>query len=201
MAGCVALVVAAGRGARFGGEVPKQYKRLGGEALLRRSVLSLVKHPQVDAVRTIIHPEDRELYDIAVDGLSLMDPAPGGDRRQESVRRGLESLADDAPETVLIHDAARPFVTRDLVSRVLSALQSTPGAIPAMPVRDTLKQATSENGGLIAATVDRSALWRAQTPQGFRYPEILAAHRRLAGATLTDDAAVAEQDEIGRAHV
>jgi 2-C-methyl-D-erythritol 4-phosphate cytidylyltransferase/2-C-methyl-D-erythritol 2,4-cyclodiphosphate synthase len=196
MAGCVALVVAAGRGARFGGDVPKQYKPLGGEALLRRSVLPLVNHPQVHAVRTIIHPEDRELYDIAVHGLSLMDPVPGGDSRQESVRRGLESLADDAPETVLIHDAARPFVTRELVSRILSALQSTPGAIPAMPVRDTLKKATAENGGLIAATVDRSALWRAQTPQGFRYLEILAAHRRLTGATLTDDAAVAEQDGL-----
>ncbi len=193
MAGCVALVVAAGRGARFGGGVPKQYRRLGGEPLLRRSVLPFVDHPQVDAVRSIIHPEDRELYDFATNGLNLMDPAPGGDSRQESVWRGLESLVDHAPETVLIHDAARPFVTRELVSRVLSALESTPGAIPAMPVRDTLKQGTSENGGLIAATVERSALWRAQTPQGFRYPEILAAHRRFAGATLTDDAAVAEQ--------
>lgn len=193
MAGCVALVVAAGRGARFGGGVPKQYRRLGGEALLRRTLLPLVEHAQVHAVRAIIHPEDRELYDAATNGLNLMDPAPGGDSRQESVLRGLESLADRAPETVLVHDAARPFVTRELVSRVLSALQSTPGAIPAMPVRDTLKQGTTEEGGLIAATVDRSALWRAQTPQGFRYPEILAAHRRFAGATLTDDAAVAEQ--------
>jgi 2-C-methyl-D-erythritol 4-phosphate cytidylyltransferase/2-C-methyl-D-erythritol 2,4-cyclodiphosphate synthase len=161
--------------------------------LLRRTLLPLVEHPQVHAVRAIIHPEDRELYDAATNGLNLMDPAPGGDSRQESVLRGLESLADRAPETVLVHDAARPFVTRELISRVLSALQSTPGAIPAMPVRDTLKQGTSEEGGLIAATVDRSALWRAQTPQGFRYPEILAAHRRFAGATLTDDAAVAEQ--------
>jgi len=193
MAGCVALVVAAGRGARFGGGVPKQYRRLGGEALLRRTLLPFVEHPQVHAVRAIIHPEDRELYDAASNDLNLMDPAPGGDSRQESVWRGLESLANCAPETVLVHDAARPFVTQELISRVLSALQSTPGAVPAMPVRDTLKQGTSEDGGLIAATVDRSALWRAQTPQGFRYPEILAAHRRFAGATLTDDAAVAEQ--------
>jgi 2-C-methyl-D-erythritol 4-phosphate cytidylyltransferase/2-C-methyl-D-erythritol 2,4-cyclodiphosphate synthase len=161
--------------------------------LLRRTLLPLVEHPQVHAVRAIIHPEDRELYDAVTNGLNLMNPAPGGDSRQESVLRGLESLADRAPETVLVHDAARPFVTGELISRVLSALQSTPGAIPAMPVRDTLKQGTSEEGGLVAATVDRSALWRAQTPQGFRYPEILAAHRRFAGATLTDDAAVAEQ--------
>jgi 2-C-methyl-D-erythritol 4-phosphate cytidylyltransferase/2-C-methyl-D-erythritol 2,4-cyclodiphosphate synthase len=105
----------------------------------------------------------------------------------------LESLADWTPKTVLIHDAARPFVTQELISRVLLAVQSTPGAVPAVPVRDTLKQGTSEDGGLIAATVDRSALWRVQTPQAFRYPEILAAHRRFAGATLTDDAAVAEQ--------
>jgi 2-C-methyl-D-erythritol 4-phosphate cytidylyltransferase / 2-C-methyl-D-erythritol 2,4-cyclodiphosphate synthase len=187
------LVVAAGRGARFGGGIPKQYRRLGGEVLLRRTLLPFVGHPQVHAVRAIIHPEDRELYDAASNGLNLMDPALGGDSRQESVRRGLESCADYAPETVLVHDAARPFVTQELVSRVLSALQSAPGAVPAMPVRDTLKQGTSEDGGLIAATVDRSALWRAQTPQGFRYPEILAAHRRFAGATLTDDAAVAEQ--------
>lgn len=193
MAGCVALIVAAGRGARLGGGIPKQYRRLGGEVLLRRTLLQFVNHPQVHAVRAIIHPEDRELYDVASKDLNLMDPAPGGDNRQESVWRGLESLVDCPSEMVLVHDAARPFVSQELVSRVLSALQSTPGAIPAMPVLDTLKQGTSEDGGLIAATVDRNALWRAQTPQGFRYAEILAAHRRFAGATLTDDAAVAEE--------
>ena len=190
---CVALIVAAGRGTRFGGGVPKQYRLLGGQALLRQTVRSFVEHPEVSGVRVIIHSEDRELYDAATSGLDLMDPVPGGDSRQESAYSGLKSLVNQAPKTVLIHDAARPFVARELVSRVLSALQSTPGAIPALPVRDTLKRGTSENGGVITATVDRNGLWQAQTPQGFRYAEILAAHRRFAGATLTDDAAVAEQ--------
>lgn len=196
MAGCVALVVAAGRGARFGGGVPKQYRRLGSNVLLRRTLLPFVDHPQVQAVRAIIHPEDRDLFDDASGGLSLLEPVPGGDSRQESVLRGLESLSADPPQTVLVHDAARPFVSRELVSRVLSALQVTPGAIPAMRVLDTLKKGTSEDGGLITATIDRNALWRAQTPQGFRYADILAAHRRFAGETLTDDAAVAEKADL-----
>lgn len=186
---CIALVVAAGRGRRFGGELPKQYHRLADRTVLAHSLAAFATHPQVRAVRAVIHPDDRELYDEAAAGLALLEPVPGGASRQDSVRLGLESLAEAPPTTVLIHDGARPFVDAALVDRVLAALDRHPGAVPSLPVSDTVKRGVD---GLVAATVDRTGLWRAQTPQGFRYPDILAAHRRAIGSELTDDAAVAE---------
>lgn len=189
MARCVALVVAAGRGRRFGGDLPKQYHDLAGRPVLRHSLAVLAAHPQVDAVRAVIHPDDRQLYDLAAAGLGLLDPVPGGKTRQDSVRLGLESLAELGPDQVLIHDGARPFLDGGLVSRVVAALAQHSGAIPALPVSDTIKRGAD---GLVAATVERAQLWRAQTPQGFRFGDILAAHRAVAGNELTDDAAVAE---------
>lgn len=185
----VALVVAAGRGHRFGAELPKQYQRLGGEALLRHSVRRFLTHPEVDAVAVVIHPDDRTLYDAAVVGLDLPCPIGGGAERQESVRLGLESLARTTPRRVLIHDAARPFVSPEVISRVLAGLEVAPGALPALAVADTLKRAAD---GKVTETLPRDGLHRAQTPQGFRFEEILAAHRAAAGQSLTDDAAVAE---------
>lgn len=189
MAKCVALVVAAGRGRRFGGDLPKQYHDLAGRMVLRHSLATFAAHPEVDAVRAVIHPDDRQLYDLAARGLGLLDPVPGGAQRQDSVRMGLQSVADLRPERVLIHDGARPLVDFGVISRVLAALASHAGAIPAMPVSDTIKRGAD---GLVAGTVERTHLWRAQTPQGFRFAEILAAHERVAGLELTDDAAVAE---------
>ncbi|WP_142846927.1 bifunctional 2-C-methyl-D-erythritol 4-phosphate cytidylyltransferase/2-C-methyl-D-erythritol 2,4-cyclodiphosphate synthase [Telmatospirillum sp. J64-1] len=190
MARCVALVVAAGRGRRFGGDLPKQYRDLGGRPVLRHSLALLSAHPQVSAVRCVIHPDDRPLYEMAAAGLGLAEPVAGGETRQDSVRLGLESLAEMRPDLVLIHDGARPFLDAGTVSRVIGALGNHPGAVPAVPVVDTLKR---EASGMVAATQDRSGLWRAQTPQGFRYQDILSAHRSCAGYELTDDAAVAEQ--------
>lgn len=194
MVECVALVVAAGRGERFGGETPKQYMGLGGEPLLRRTLKAFLDHPAVDAVCPVIHPGDRELFDISAAGLELLEPVAGGATRQESVLLGLESLAGMPPYAVLIHDAARPLVDEGLISRALSALDDVPAAVPAIPVSDTLKRADAGAAPLrlVAGTVDRAGLWRAQTPQAFRFTDILAAHRRLADENLTDDAAVAE---------
>jgi 2-C-methyl-D-erythritol 4-phosphate cytidylyltransferase/2-C-methyl-D-erythritol 2,4-cyclodiphosphate synthase len=189
MAQTVALVVAAGRGSRYGGARPKQYLPLGGQALLRHSLRRLARHPEIDAVRAVIHPDDRESYEAAAAELALLEPVPGGASRQDSVRAGLESLEPLAPARVVIHDGARPFPSEAVIDRVLAALETTPGAIPALPVVDTLKRGAV---GRVRETVARGDLWRAQTPQGFRYPEILAAHRALAGAELTDDAAIAE---------
>ncbi len=192
MTGAIALVVAAGRGTRFGGDQPKQYAALAGEPVLRRTLGAFAGHPHIDGVRAVIHPADLSLYERAAEGLALLDPVPGGDSRQASVRLGLESLAEIQPEKVLIHDGARPFVSDALIDRVIEALETSPGAIAAVPVTDTLKR---EAEGRIAGTLDRAALWRAQTPQGFRYSDILAAHRRAVdelGDALTDDAAVAE---------
>jgi 2-C-methyl-D-erythritol 4-phosphate cytidylyltransferase/2-C-methyl-D-erythritol 2,4-cyclodiphosphate synthase len=190
---CIALVVAAGRGTRLGAPLPKQYLPLGGIAVLRHGVRALAEHPSIAAVRVIIHPDDRPHYDSATAGLGLMPPVDGGAQRQDSVRNGLESLADAAPELVLIHDGARPFLDRPVIDRVLIGLGAHQGVIAALPVRDTVKRG---DGGRIAATIDRSALWRAQTPQGFHYGPIVAAHRAAAGAELSDDAAVAERAGI-----
>jgi 2-C-methyl-D-erythritol 4-phosphate cytidylyltransferase/2-C-methyl-D-erythritol 2,4-cyclodiphosphate synthase len=192
MADCVALVVAAGKGERFGDPRPKQYGMLAGQPLLRRALLPFLTHPRVDAVRAVIRDEDRGLYDEAVTGLPLLPAVVGGASRQESVRRGLESLEDLGPGTVLIHDAARPFVDETLISRVLAALDTSHGAVPALPVTETLKRSRSGTA-FVDNTVARADLWRAQTPQGFRFADIAAAHRRSAGAALTDDAAVAEE--------
>ena len=189
MSGCVALVLAGGSGTRFGGTLPKQYLELAGAPLLRRSLAAFAAHPDVDAVRAVIRPEDRARYDVAARGLDVLEPVCGGATRQESARLGLESLAALAPDRVLIHDGARPMLDRDIISRTIAALDDAPAAICGLPLADTLKRG---NGGAVSATVDRTGLWRAQTPQAFRYGDILAAHRKAAGRELTDDAAVAE---------
>ncbi len=119
----------------------------------------------------------------------MLPPIAGGATRQESVRLGLESLVAAGPQRVLIHDGARPFADRALIDRVIDGLERAPAAIPCLPLRDTIKRAED---GVIQETVDRSQLWRAQTPQGFHFDPILMAHRAYAGQALTDDAAVAE---------
>lgn len=189
MAGTYALVVAAGRGARFGGALPKQYLALGGRSVLYHAAAAFTSHPQIAGVQVVIRPEDANTYDHAVAGLDLLPPAPGGAERQDSVRLGLEALAAHRPDRVLIHDGARPFPDAALIDRVIAALDAAPGAIPALPLGDTIKRV---EGQTIRATIDRSNLWRAQTPQGFRFDAILAAHRAAAGNALTDDAAIAE---------
>ena len=190
MSACIALIVAAGRGTRLGGERPKQYRSLRGRTLLRHSVERLVGHPRIDCVRVVYNPVDQELYEAAVAGLDLLPPVSGGVARQDSARLGLESLETLAPTRVLIHDAARPFIDNLVIDRVLDALAYAPGAIPALPVADTVKRGAN---GFVTGTLDRTGLWRVQTPQGFDYRAILAAHRAVAGMELTDDAAVAER--------
>lgn len=191
MPGTTALIVAAGRGQRAGSGLPKQYRVLAGLPVLRRTCLAFLRHPGVEGVRVVIHPDDRAQYDAAVAGLSLPAPVPGGAARQESSLQGLEALAADAaPDRVLIHDAARPLVDDATIGRVIEALARAPAVVAGMPVTDTLKRADA--GGWVLGTVERSGLWRAQTPQGFVFASILQAHRAAAGRSLTDDAAVAE---------
>ena len=193
-----ALIVAAGRGRRVGGPLPKQYRPLAGRAVLGHSMHRFATHPRIDRVRVVIDPADRPLYDDAVrEGAgiaagTLLAPVAGGATRQESVRNGLESLAKAPPDLVLIHDGARPLVPAAVIDEALDALAGHDGALPALAVSDSLKRAAPE-GVVVAGSVPREGLWRAQTPQGFRYPAILEAHRTAAGGTLTDDAAVAER--------
>jgi len=194
VSGTIALIVAAGRGARFGGDIPKQYRALGGRAVLRHGVERMIAHPGIAGVRVVISPEDRARYDAAVAGLELLAPTAGGATRQQSVHNGLESLAHLTPDAVLIHDAARPFVDAGIIDRVIEGLGRAPGAIAALPVVDTIKRAQDDAGPtpVIETTTSRERLWRAQTPQGFHFEAILAAHRAASGSEYTDDAAVAE---------
>jgi 2-C-methyl-D-erythritol 4-phosphate cytidylyltransferase/2-C-methyl-D-erythritol 2,4-cyclodiphosphate synthase len=189
MAQTYALIVAAGQGSRFGGPVPKQYSALGAGSILRHAVTAFLAHPRIAGVMAAIRPEDRALYDAALAGLELLPPAAGGATRQDSVRLGLEALAPYSPARVLIHDGARPFPDAALIDRVIDGLDRAAGVVPALPLSDTIKRAEA---GTVRETVDRSGLMRAQTPQGFDYAAILAAHRALAGQALTDDSAVAE---------
>ncbi|HEX3953173.1 MAG TPA: bifunctional 2-C-methyl-D-erythritol 4-phosphate cytidylyltransferase/2-C-methyl-D-erythritol 2,4-cyclodiphosphate synthase [Stellaceae bacterium] len=184
-----ALIVAAGRGTRFGGTLPKQYLPLGAGRVLRHAVAAFATHQRIDGVQVVIRDEDREMFLETVAGLPVLPPVSGGAERQDSVRLGLEALIRHDPARVLIHDGARPFPDAALIDRVIDALDGAPAAIPALPLGDTIKRV--ENG-TIRETIDRSHLWRAQTPQGFHFARILAAHRAAAGRVLTDDAAVAE---------
>lgn len=187
----VALIVAAGKGERFGDTLPKQYAHLNGRSVLYWTVSNFLNHPDIDSVQVVIHPDHADLYQRAVMGLPLPKPVTGGGTRQDSVRAGLESLSGLSPETVLIHDGARPLVDAQTISRVCGALETHDAAIAALPLTDTLKQA--DKGGMIDRTVPRDGLWRAQTPQGFRYQSILEGHRKIANEnTVTDDAGICE---------
>jgi 2-C-methyl-D-erythritol 4-phosphate cytidylyltransferase/2-C-methyl-D-erythritol 2,4-cyclodiphosphate synthase len=183
----VALILAAGRGERLGAATPKQFLSLAGAPLLRHAALAFLRHPGIDAVRIV---GDAAAAAEALAGLPIPPATPGGASRQESARAGLAALAEAAPGRVLIHDAARPCVPAAVIDAVLAALDAgAEGAIPALPVTDTLKR---DAGGMVGATVPRDGLVRVQTPQGFRFDAILAAHAAAAGLSLTDDAAVAE---------
>lgn len=189
-----ALIVAAGRGSRAGGEKPKQYQMLGGKPLLRYSLETLLGHAAVSRVTVVIHSNDSTAYAEAIGELAghprLAPPCLGGAARQDSVRLGLEALAPEQPVHVLIHDAARPFLGHSYVDRLIETLALAPGAVLAIPVVDTLKR---DDGGYARSGVERQGLWRVQTPQAFRFADILTAHRQSAGLSLTDDAAVAER--------
>lgn len=192
------ILVAAGRGSRAAsaGAPPKQYRQLAGQSVIARTIKAFLNHPGIDRILTVIHPDDRDLYVEAVSDLEdprLAPPVPGGADRQASCLAGLAALATDAPDYVLIHDAVRPFIQRDAIERVIDALGHGVAVLCGVPVIDTVKRADA--AGYVSATVPREGLWRAATPQGFRYAEIAAAHRALAarGITgVTDDAAVAE---------
>ena len=184
----VALVVAAGSGSRASGEVPKQYRRIGGRAVLAHA-LDHLRHPAIDTVQVVIGAGQESLYADAIADRPLPDPVTGGSTRQQSVRNGLERLAGDGNcANVLIHDAARPFVPAAVVDRLIAALDEVPGAVPVLPVSDSLALLDDELGD----PVSRNGLVRVQTPQAFQFDAILTAHRRWKGShDAGDDAQVA----------
>lgn len=196
---CSALIVAAGRGSRFGGPLPKQYALLDGQPVLRWTLLAFRDVAGISGLRVVIAPGDDVHYNRATTGLDLPPPVPGGASRQQSVLQGLEALAAAPPDLVAIHDAARPFVRAAEIAACLEAVAAPgiDGAVLGVPLADTLKRVG--HGGAVVETVPRRDLWRAQTPQVFHFAKLLAAHRAAASlgeaeaTALTDDAAVAER--------
>ncbi len=186
-----AIVVAAGVGQRFGGDLPKQYAQLAGAPILLHSAERLQAHPGIRRVIVVIHQDHRALYKQVSSSLVDVSAVIGGPTRQHSVWAGLEALAkDEQPDAVLIHDGARPCLGNDVLERVLCALQDHQAVLPAIKVTDSLKQ---ERNHTVIGEVDRTNLVRAQTPQGFNFAMILDAHRRLAPQSFTDDTALARE--------
>jgi 2-C-methyl-D-erythritol 4-phosphate cytidylyltransferase/2-C-methyl-D-erythritol 2,4-cyclodiphosphate synthase len=183
--GTVALVVAAGSGSRAGSDLPKQYRPIAGRAMLAHAVDHL-HAAGLEQVQVVIGAGQEQAYRAAVGERPLPAPVIGGATRRESVLNGLEALAGSA-ERVLIHDAARPFLPAPVVGRLHAALDASPGAVPALPVVDTL----ARRDGALGDNVARDNLIRVQTPQAFRFDAILAAHRAWRGDEATDDAQVA----------
>ena len=190
------IIVAAGRGERAsvgGAPDPKQYRPVAGVPVLARTVGAFLDVPEIARIVPVIHPDHSERYEaLGLDDARLMAPVIGGDSRQASVLEGLKALAPHKPDLVLIQDAARPFAFRALINDVVTVLQTHDGALPALPLTDTIKR--SLDGALVATTEDRHQLFAAQTPQGFRFGQIFSAHMRAATVRrqFTDDAEIAE---------
>ncbi len=188
-----AIIVAAGRGLRAGPGGPKQYRSIGGRTVVAHALDAFCQHPDVNWVQPVCHADDSAPFAEATQGLSYLPPVPGGATRQASVFAGLRALASIAPEVVLIHDAARPFVSAAVIGRAIESAGATGAAIPTVAVADTIKEVDA--AGSVVGTPVRANLRIAQTPQSFRFDQILAAHERAAREgrdDFTDDAALAE---------
>jgi 2-C-methyl-D-erythritol 4-phosphate cytidylyltransferase / 2-C-methyl-D-erythritol 2,4-cyclodiphosphate synthase len=188
-----AVVVAAGRGLRAGGDLPKQYRCILGEPMIRPSLAALAGHNGISAVQPVIHGDDASLFQAAVAGIDLLPPVLGGASRQASVRAGLRALERHRPDLVLVHDAARPFASDALITRAIAAAGMSGAAVPVIAVADTVK--TVDATGCVTGTIDRAQLRMVQTPQAFGFAILLDAHQRAAAAgreDFTDDAALAE---------
>ncbi|MEX0299904.1 MAG: bifunctional 2-C-methyl-D-erythritol 4-phosphate cytidylyltransferase/2-C-methyl-D-erythritol 2,4-cyclodiphosphate synthase [Kordiimonas sp.] len=184
------VIVAAGRGSRAQTELPKQYCTLLGKTVLTRTLEAVIEMIPSANIVVVIHPDDEELYQKATSQFSDIIKVIGGQTRQQSVRNGLASLEIHEPDYVLVHDAARPFLSRPLIANLKNALDAgSTAVIPALPITDTLKKT---NGNRIEATVDRNGLYSVQTPQAFNFKVLLDAHKSTEHANYTDDAAVVE---------
>ena len=193
MAGTAAIIVAAGRGTRAGGGLPKQYRPIAGQSILRTCLENFSRHPEIGVVLPVIRRDDEARFAGLAGSLAVRRPVHGGATRQASVHAGLEALAAEKPALVLIHDAARPFVSAALIARAAAAGARSGAAIPALRVTDTVK--AIDANGRVLGTHDRDSLRLVQTPQAFHFDALLAAHRRAANAgqnDFSDDAALME---------
>nr|WP_294169243.1 bifunctional 2-C-methyl-D-erythritol 4-phosphate cytidylyltransferase/2-C-methyl-D-erythritol 2,4-cyclodiphosphate synthase [uncultured Sphingomonas sp.] len=178
-----ALIVAAGKGERLGGDKPKQYRQLGGKPVLRRAVEALIGHPRIDAVRVVIGAGQEALAAAALDGVKVGELIPGGAERAESVRAGVGAVGSGI---VLVHDAARPFCPPDVIDRLLGALSEHDGAVPVLPVADTL----AKGDRVLTGPVDRTRLLRIQTPQAFHVEDLSFALDEAGTRTATDESSI-----------
>jgi 2-C-methyl-D-erythritol 4-phosphate cytidylyltransferase / 2-C-methyl-D-erythritol 2,4-cyclodiphosphate synthase len=191
-----AVIVAGGSGLRAGGETPKQYQLIGGKPVIWWTLKAFSDHPEIAHVQVVVGQGQEQEFAEATQGLTLPPHVIGGATRQDSCRIGVEACAHAAPRKLLIHDAARPFISAELISEVITRLDHTDAVIPGLRIAETLKLAPE---GMIRRTIDRSNVWLAQTPQGFSFHKILEAHRKAAREQtqgLTDDASVAEHAGI-----
>jgi 2-C-methyl-D-erythritol 4-phosphate cytidylyltransferase / 2-C-methyl-D-erythritol 2,4-cyclodiphosphate synthase len=181
----VALIVAAGSGSRAGGDTPKQFRSVKGRPMLAYSYSALAQHADIHAVFVAVGEGQESLATKALDGMQVPILVKGGATRRESVHKGLEAIArQGGADFVLIHDAARPFLPESVIDSLIDALSGSPGAVPALPVVDSL----SRGRDILTETVDRSHLWRVQTPQAFHFDTIWDVHRSWSGEEPTDDA-------------
>jgi 2-C-methyl-D-erythritol 4-phosphate cytidylyltransferase len=188
------VVVAAGRGERLGGDVPKQYREIAGVPMLLRALRPFTSHPEVAQVVVALPAEDATnppdwLAPLTGGSLVLVS---GGAERSASVANGLQALSP-ACEIVLVHDAARPFVGREVIDAVIQAARTGVGAVPAVPLSDTVKETRDSSSKTVERTVPRGRLWRAQTPQGFPRQLLIRAHSAAGGEAASDDAALVER--------
>ena len=182
-----ALILAAGQGSRAGTDIPKQFRQIGGKAVLAHSVEAFARHPAVGEVFLVIGAGQQETVRTMIGDDQVTALIEGADSRRGSVRAGLEAIAaTGGADRVLIHDAARPFLSPSMIDQLLAALEQAPGAFPALPVADTLVKST---GNIAGDIVDRSGLYRVQTPQAFHFESIIRAHRAWdSSREATDDA-------------
>jgi 2-C-methyl-D-erythritol 4-phosphate cytidylyltransferase/2-C-methyl-D-erythritol 2,4-cyclodiphosphate synthase len=185
------VILAGGRGKRLGGEVPKQYQLLNGISMISYSIKVFIDHPRIDTIQVVIHSEDYNLYKEATIGFDLAEPVSGGNERQNSSRIGVSKVYKNNTSYVLIHDAARPFITRKIVDQIFQELDlGNDCVIPGIRVKDTLKRSSDQK---VIETIDRSGLWYIQTPQGFNLKKFYNLQNIDEGIQYNDDASMAEK--------
>jgi 2-C-methyl-D-erythritol 4-phosphate cytidylyltransferase/2-C-methyl-D-erythritol 2,4-cyclodiphosphate synthase len=189
----ITIIVAAGKGQRMKSDIPKQYLSLKGKTILYHSILPFLKHKKISDVFCVIAKNDIDLYNKSVANLNLPQPLFGGERRQDSVRFALEKIRYLSADLVLIHDAARPFISQKIIDDLIISLEKNKAVIPVITISDTVKKI---NNDIIFQTIPRDNLCLAQTPQGFNYKLIYDLHQKYQDQNFTDDAALCEIENI-----
>lgn len=188
------IIVAAGRGHRASKGLPKQYENIFSKSVLNHTIKSFTSCDTISTILCVIHPDDQRLYEKSIAPYDILPPVHGGPTRQDSAYLGLKAIEKFAPDIVLIHDAARPFIEANIIKTLIDTIAcGEKAALPAVPIVDSLKKA---DGDYVSSAADREGLYRAQTPQAFSYGAILAAHQAAEGQELTDDIAVAAASGI-----